>query len=131
MKKDVRARFQKQLLELEKALVKKAPRAIEPNRTDETQVGTSEDEQPLNEMVQAIASNRNRSDALMAARIARALKKLKDEPDEYGLCEECGEEIPAARLKAMPFAEFCVGCQSLKDVPKSGPTRRKLTDYSD
>lgn len=35
----------------------KATRRIAPNRTDETKVGGDEDEQPLNEMLQAIASD--------------------------------------------------------------------------
>lgn len=29
---------------------------------------------------------------------------------EFGLCEECGEEIGAKRLMAMPETRFCVRC---------------------
>jgi len=29
----------------------------------------------------------------------------------YGLCQACGDEIPAARLRAHPLALRCVGCQ--------------------
>jgi len=29
----------------------------------------------------------------------------------YGICAECGEEIPLERMKALPFAAFCVDCQ--------------------
>lgn len=28
----------------------------------------------------------------------------------YGLCANCGRPIPAARLEARPFAEYCVAC---------------------
>nr|WP_286219394.1 TraR/DksA C4-type zinc finger protein [Paraoerskovia sediminicola] len=28
----------------------------------------------------------------------------------YGVCEACGERIPAARLDARPTARACVGC---------------------
>ena len=31
----------------------------------------------------------------------------------YGECEGCGEEISAARLKALPWARYCVTCQEL------------------
>ncbi len=31
---------------------------------------------------------------------------------EYGICEECDEEIPLGRLKAMPFTRHCVKCKS-------------------
>jgi DnaK suppressor protein len=34
----------------------------------------------------------------------------------YGHCIDCGVEIPAARLRAMPFAERCRDCQELADA---------------
>ena len=42
--------------------------------------------------------------------IEEALLRLDD--GEYGICEECEEEIPLGRLKAMPFARLCVRCKS-------------------
>ena len=30
-------------------------------------------------------------------------------------CEDCGEQIPAARRKALPTATRCVGCQEISD----------------
>jgi DnaK suppressor protein len=30
---------------------------------------------------------------------------------EYGLCEECGEEITAKRLKARPVTTLCIRCK--------------------
>jgi DnaK suppressor protein len=45
--------------------------------------------------------------------IKAALKRM--DAKEYGLCEDCGEEIPVGRLKAMPFATMCVKCKSLQE----------------
>ncbi|MCG8377278.1 MAG: TraR/DksA family transcriptional regulator [Chlorobiales bacterium] len=45
--------------------------------------------------------------------IEAALKRI--EQGEYGICEECGEDIPEARLRLFPAAEFCVGCQEEHD----------------
>ena len=42
--------------------------------------------------------------------IEEALEKLRE--GTYGVCEECGDEIGAGRLKAMPLARLCVPCQS-------------------
>nr|WP_321513188.1 TraR/DksA family transcriptional regulator [uncultured Pseudodesulfovibrio sp.] len=39
-----------------------------------------------------------------------ALRRLVQ--SDYGMCEECGEEIGVARLKANPLARLCVSCQS-------------------
>lgn len=53
--------------------------------------------------------------------IDEALLRIAD--DEYGICEECEEEIPLGRLKAMPFARHCVKCKS--DLEKlQAQTRR-------
>ena len=30
----------------------------------------------------------------------------------YGICEECGINIPRARLNAVPFAHLCINCAS-------------------
>jgi RNA polymerase-binding transcription factor len=124
-----RAQFKKALEALEAQLLGKGLRKVEPNRTDDAEVGTDEDEQPLNEMLQSIASNRNRSDAATLALVRRALEKLAKEPESFGECEECGDEIAQGRLKAMPYAELCVNCQAKKDPGRTLPTRKRLTDY--
>jgi len=44
------------------------------------------------------------------ARIEHALQRIRE--GTYGICEECGQQIPAARLKALPFTTLCVQCQA-------------------
>jgi DnaK suppressor protein len=124
-----RQKLKKLLLALRARLEGKPKSAINPNRASDEEVGGDEDEQPLNEMMQAIASNRNRNADGVIVLIDRALQKLQESPADFGDCEECGEEVGLGRLQAMPYARFCVGCQSLKDGPKGPATRRKLTDY--
>jgi DnaK suppressor protein len=46
--------------------------------------------------------------------IETALRRLKS--GRYGLCSECGAEISAARLRALPFAERCRDCQEIADA---------------
>jgi DnaK suppressor protein len=41
---------------------------------------------------------------------------LKIEEGEYGICEECEEDIPIGRLKVVPFARYCVKCKA--DIEK-------------
>lgn len=45
-------------------------------------------------------------------------------------CEECGEEIPEARRRALPGARTCVACQSSRDgrVSTAGINRRGNKD---
>ncbi|HEX3426566.1 MAG TPA: TraR/DksA C4-type zinc finger protein [Acidimicrobiales bacterium] len=42
--------------------------------------------------------------------IDRALAKI--DAGTYGVCEQCGQPIPQARLKALPYAALCVACKS-------------------
>ncbi len=42
--------------------------------------------------------------------IDRALAKM--DAGNYGVCERCGNPIPKARLKALPYAALCVACKS-------------------
>jgi RNA polymerase-binding transcription factor len=47
-------------------------------------------------------------------KIQEALRRL-DEGD-YGICEECGEEIGIERLKARPVTTLCIGCKSNQEI---------------
>lgn len=54
----------------------------------------------------ALASN-----ALAAVEeIDDAIRKI--ERGTYGICENCHQEIPRIRLRALPFARLCVKCKS-------------------
>ena len=110
-------------------LVADGPAKIEPNRKDAAAVGVAdEDEQALSEMLQTLASTRNRDHARELGEIDRALRKLRDEPAEFGVCEDCGDEIAEKRLSVMPFARFCAECQAAAD-PKRNVARKSVTDF--
>ena len=123
------AALKKWLLELRETTLAEGPAKIEPNRTDSTSVGVpDEDAQALSEMMQTLASQRNKKQADLLKQIDHALRKLESDPDMVGLCEDCEEEIPEKRLKLMPYATLCAECQSKQD-PKRGQSRKNLTDY--
>lgn len=42
--------------------------------------------------------------------VEAALRRI--EKDVYGICEGNGERITIARLKAIPYARYCINCQS-------------------
>ena len=46
-------------------------------------------------------------------RIEEALSRI--ESGSYGICTNCGNEIRAGRLKAMPWARYCIDCQELAE----------------
>ena len=53
--------------------------------------------------------------------IAEALKRL--ETNTFGICEMCSKPIKKARLKAVPFARFCLPCQTEVEKEKNAPAR--------
>ncbi|MGZ3428669.1 MAG: TraR/DksA family transcriptional regulator [Polyangia bacterium] len=124
-----RRSFQTLLQARRDKLVADGPAKIEPNRKDDSAVGVAdEDEQALSEMLQTLASTRNRDHARELAEIDRALRKLRDEPAEFGVCEDCGDDIAEKRLSVMPFARFCAECQAAAD-PKRNVARKSVTDF--
>lgn len=58
--------------------------------------------------------------------ISNNIKKV--EAGTYGICEECGDEIPEKRLKANPGATLCVSCKSKHEgVSKNKSLGRRAT----
>jgi DnaK suppressor protein len=43
-------------------------------------------------------------------KIKDALRRIEE--GTYGICEECGEDIPIARLKARPVTNYCLDCKT-------------------
>ena len=56
--------------------------------------------------------------------IDEALLRINE--NEYGLCEECEEEIPLGRLKVLPFARHCVKCKT--DLEKLHAQTRRFEE---
>lgn len=52
--------------------------------------------------------------------IDEALRRLYRRPEEFGTCEECGQEIGFERLDALPHARLCIRC---KEQEETGATR--------
>jgi DnaK suppressor protein len=45
--------------------------------------------------------------------IERALAKMAT--GSFGICEECGEEVPSQRLVVLPEARLCAHCQAFEE----------------
>lgn len=53
------------------------------------------------------------NDQTKLARIERALERIEE--GEYGQCQDCCRPIPKTRLRAIPYAEFCMACASERE----------------
>lgn len=101
---------------------------IDPLRDDAVSK-VDDDLAPLSEMNQVITSSRIKNRKVALAQLEAAIRRLDREPEEFGLCEECDEDIPIRRLELMPWARLCVKCQQEQEG-EGGPRRRRhLADY--
>ncbi len=50
----------------------------------------------------------------LLGKIREALDRIKN--GTYGICEECGEDISAERLKARPVTTLCIDCKKRQEV---------------
>ncbi len=90
-------------------------------------VAQTDDELQTLEAHQAGASGEDADRELATALLSRLEGQEKRELDEiadaqarlaagtFGVCEACGQPIPLARLRAVPTARLCVGCQAARE----------------
>ena len=122
--------FRERLEERRAELITEGDLKADPNRDDPATV-LDEDEQPLNEMNQVITSQRNRRRAEELAGIEGALRRMVEDPEEFGRCLDCDEAIPMGRLELMPWATRCVRCQSVHGEGPRDRRRRHALDFID
>lgn len=69
---------------------------------DEVDLASSEADQSLNLRL------RDRERVLFR-KVEKALKKIEE--GEYGVCENCGEDIGVKRMTARPVTDLCIRCK--------------------
>lgn len=80
----------------------------EPEIGDEADIATRSVEKEM--LFELTDSEKQTLDSIEAA-----LRKM--EKGVYGRCESCQRVIPKLRLEVMPWARYCIQCQSKNEVP--------------
>ena len=52
-------------------------------------------------------------ESVLIKKIRNSLEDI--ETGEYGICEDCGEDISIERLKARPVTSFCIRCKTKRE----------------
>jgi DnaK suppressor protein len=89
-------------LEAEITALEERTRPVAPDRA----IGRLSRLEAINE--RSVGEASLRSARLRAQRIRGALAHMED--DAFGLCAECAEAIPLARLRSVPGTRLCVRC---------------------
>ncbi len=98
--------FKQRLIEL-KAEVSKRIRSIDKHIRHEGMSADWSEQASERENDEVLESLGNSSEQELAM-IKFALKRIED--GTYFYCEECGGDIPSARLELLPFTAYCVDC---------------------
>ena len=78
----------------------------------------AEDDQAQLSHDEYVSSSLNMLDYAQLRMIDEALDRLRT--GDYGSCLACGDPIPAKRLRALPWARYCVPCQERQGLLPPG-----------
>jgi DnaK suppressor protein len=109
MKKTELKRFKKILEEKRTALVSNAQSMNLESMTLDTNDLPDEMDLAASEGLQSFQFRLRGREKTFLEKIDRALQKI--EAGEFGVCEECGEEISVKRLEARPETTLCIRCK--------------------
>jgi DnaK suppressor protein len=62
----------------------------------------------LQDVIKELAATNMEREIRTLTEVELSLRLL--ESGQYGLCGSCGDEIPTARLQALPWTRICVAC---------------------
>ncbi|MBQ9787783.1 MAG: TraR/DksA family transcriptional regulator [Lentisphaeria bacterium] len=118
-KKSLKNEFTGRDLEYYNALMKVRNELTEQMRiyTDESLDCTNSEKRGVTTHMADSDSSRNEIGLQMLTENGNVVELIDDAIErlangEYGICLDCGEAISEARLKARPYAIFCIKCKS-------------------
>lgn len=105
------------LEEIKEKLIAERESLIMKLRGNDLTVDDSETPDPVDLAVKNYSKNVmmavSENDSRQLVLINEALERIND--DEFGLCQNCEQEINALRIGAVPWARFCLNCQELQE----------------
>ena len=116
MEKDMSQKdHKKALIELRESLLRAQETGEQAEQTvelDQTRVGRLSRMDAMQAQAMSKETGRRRREKLL--QIEAALRRIDN--DEYGECQECGEEIAAARLQIDPTVSLCIRCAEAREA---------------
>ena len=96
---------------------------LEKSEADARESASAEVEDPIDQantdMVKDLVLDEESRDYDKLRLVREALERIDE--GTFGICMDCGREIPEARLKAVPWAAYCVEDQEKRE-PKFTPS---------
>ncbi|NIM02551.1 TraR/DksA family transcriptional regulator [bacterium] len=108
-------KFKEQLIQLREELLNLVQKTTENEKEyPSSEVGDSID-QAADSSARELLFELNHGERQRLEDIESALKKI--EQGRFGMCEKCGYTITKKRLRAVPYARFCIKCKAKMEKP--------------
>lgn len=111
MRKRELDRFKQQLEERRQAILDKTQRTAAEGRNTISEGGEDYVDDAVTSYTREFLLSLSGFERQQLALVEDALSRIED--GTYGECLMCGEQVPPARLKAIPWARYCVNCQEV------------------
>jgi DnaK suppressor protein len=105
--------YQERLITERNALLGVVGRTEDYGREADTEATQDPADKASNSYTKELLFSQSTNDRLILTQIDEALQRIEDE--EYGVCTNCGNEIGAKRLEALPWVRYCIACQELAE----------------
>lgn len=105
--------YQERLLVERDALLGVVGRTEDYGREADTEATQDPADKASNSYTKELLFSQSTNDRLILTQIEEALERIEDE--EYGVCTNCGNEIGAKRLEALPWVRYCINCQEMAE----------------
>lgn len=102
-------RFKERLLQQKRALERSTLSAVEQGRETVTEEAQDTADQAVFSYQKELLFTRGTHDHGQLTLVKNALDRLKE--GGFGECTECGTQIGAKRLEALPWTPYCIDCQ--------------------
>lgn len=106
-------RFRDILNEKRTRLIEEAKRTLDNDMVIEADERMDEVDQASSEYMQAFSFRLRGRERFLMGKIEHALRKIDE--GNYGICEECDEQISLKRLEARPEAQLCIQCKEAQE----------------
>lgn len=113
MEKKIVERFKKQLLEKREEILNEAGKTLS-DMTDHNQNIPDPNDRATVESGRSFELRIRDRERKLLSKIEEALERVEE--GEFGMCEDCGEEIGLKRLEARPVTTLCIDCKTIQET---------------
>jgi len=113
MEKEIVEKFKQQLIEKREEILNEAGKTLS-EMTDQNQNVPDPNDRATIESGRSFELRIRDRERKLLSKIEEALERVAE--GEFGICEDCGEEIGLKRLEARPVTTLCIDCKTIQET---------------